>query len=63
MSEPYAPMSPGCPSCNELMTYKCFTPCGLLYEKPLNEYTFECLNCGQLLVETFGDDRGWSLAA
>jgi C4-type Zn-finger protein len=53
----FAPMAPSCPTCKELMVYNNTRPWSLMYGHQLNQYTFECLDCGYLLTRTIDEDQ------
>ena len=39
-------LPPGCPNCQQLMSFKAVERRSLLRGNQLNNYTFECINCG-----------------
>jgi hypothetical protein len=52
----FAPMAPVCPTCTELMIFKTAKPWALMYGHQLDQCTFECLSCGDLLTRTIDED-------
>lgn len=46
----FVPMAPACPTCNELMIFKSSKPWTLMYEHQLDQCTFECIDCGDLIT-------------
>jgi transcription elongation factor Elf1 len=57
VSSLFASMAPACPTCNELMIVKTAKPLTLMYGHQLDQYTFECGNCGYLTTRTFDEDE------
>ncbi len=51
-----APMPPACPTCNELMMFKSAKPWTLVYGHQLDQYTFECGECGYVTTRMFAED-------
>ena len=52
----FGPMAPACPNCKELMVVKTAEPWTLMYGHQLDRYTFECIDCGNLLTRTIDED-------
>ena len=53
----FAPMAPACPTCKELMIFKSVEPWTLMYGRPLDQYTFECGDCGYLITRTVDEGQ------
>ncbi len=52
-----APMPPACPTCKELMIFKSAKPWTLMYGHQLDQYIFECGDCGHLTTRIVDEDQ------
>ena len=53
----FAPITVACPACKHLMFFKSVEEWTLLYGHQLDQYTFECGDCGRLVTHTVDEDQ------
>lgn len=53
----FAPIAVACPACKHLMYFKSVELRTLMYEHQLDEFTFECGDCGRLVTHMVDEDQ------